>query len=577
MASNASDFPFGIMDVVELLALRKRRPGANSVYVDCPFCGDGRGKMNVNYVKNAWRCNYCGESGGMLSLYAKMNHVSNSDAYREICDALTTGETSWGYENHSKSAVSSEKKTGTDIKEEIPQSPRASDQEIHQTYSLMLEMLSVVPKHMKHLMSEKRGLTEEQIRERNYKSTPPFFLCRSLTERLLKQGCKVQGVPGFYLDDNGRWSINFSSLTAGILIPCVGIDGLIKGLQILLDVPLKDKDNPHDKKGAKYIWLSSSSKNMGVTSGSPAHFVGNPFARTIYVTEGLLKADIAHYQMNRSFVAVAGANNLAELDGLFKILAQNGTELIVEAHDMDKFNNEATYKGKLKIYQIARNHELKCMSLTWNPNYKGIDDWQLAMKQKEEREKEVQRLNFKQQYLLGLCDIGHIENKTEEWHSELEEKVGLAEYLGLSGEEYGIFVKDGEAILKTVLDMQRKYQYFRFYQLNFGEEQKPIKFAFKGISEMRKEGFEQPPADKYKMSYESRLMCPAEWKDEEVLQYLRKFYGEYVPEGYSGRALAESDVVELYDREAVRYFYVDTHGFEMVEFIPEKNKEQMEV
>ena len=167
--------------------------------------------------------------------------------------------------------------------------------------------------------------------------------------------------------------------------------------------------------------------------------------------------------------------------------------------------------------------------------------------------------------------------KTRQRHSELEEKTGLAEYLGLSGEEYGIFVKDGEAILKTVLDMQRKYQYFRFYQLDFGEEQKPIKFAFKGISAMRKEGFEQPPADKYKLSYESRLMCPAEWKDEEVLQYLRKCYGEYVPEGYSGRALTESDVVELYDRDHVRYFYVDTNGFEMVEFFPEKNKEQIEV
>ena len=51
------DFPFGIMDVVELLHLRTRRPSTDSVYVDCPFCGDCRGKMNVNYVKNAWRWN----------------------------------------------------------------------------------------------------------------------------------------------------------------------------------------------------------------------------------------------------------------------------------------------------------------------------------------------------------------------------------------------------------------------------------------------------------------------------------------------------------------------------------------
>ena len=54
MDSYPGDFPFGIMDVVELLHLRIRRRQANSVYVDCPFCGDRRGKMNVNFVKNVW-------------------------------------------------------------------------------------------------------------------------------------------------------------------------------------------------------------------------------------------------------------------------------------------------------------------------------------------------------------------------------------------------------------------------------------------------------------------------------------------------------------------------------------------
>lgn len=55
MDSYPGDFPFGIMDVVELLHLRIRRRQANSVYVDCPFCGDRRGKMNVNFVKNVWQ------------------------------------------------------------------------------------------------------------------------------------------------------------------------------------------------------------------------------------------------------------------------------------------------------------------------------------------------------------------------------------------------------------------------------------------------------------------------------------------------------------------------------------------
>ena len=76
MDSYPGDFPFGIMDVVELLHLRIRRRQANSVYVDCPFCGDRRGKMNVNFVKNVWRCNYCDEHGGMLALYARLNNTT---------------------------------------------------------------------------------------------------------------------------------------------------------------------------------------------------------------------------------------------------------------------------------------------------------------------------------------------------------------------------------------------------------------------------------------------------------------------------------------------------------------------
>ena len=67
MDSYPQDFPYGILDVAELLHLQRRRPGPNSIYTDCPFCGDRRGKMNLNYVKNVWRCNYCGEQGGMLS------------------------------------------------------------------------------------------------------------------------------------------------------------------------------------------------------------------------------------------------------------------------------------------------------------------------------------------------------------------------------------------------------------------------------------------------------------------------------------------------------------------------------
>lgn len=69
MTSSSDTFPFGIADVVELLGLTVRRRLPSSLYLNCPFCGDQRGRLNVNTDKNVWRCNRCGAAGGMLALY----------------------------------------------------------------------------------------------------------------------------------------------------------------------------------------------------------------------------------------------------------------------------------------------------------------------------------------------------------------------------------------------------------------------------------------------------------------------------------------------------------------------------
>lgn len=207
MDSYPGDFPFGIMDVVELLHLRIRRRQANSVYVDCPFCGDRRGKMNVNFVKNVWRCNYCDEHGGMLALYARLNNTTTSDAYWEIGEALCNDfhreRPNSGYEmagNQQAGTGSPVSGTQTDLAgyerrgelKTVQQAERASGQEIHQTLSLLLAMLPLQPAHRNHLHSPKRGLSDEQIDRIGFKSTPPPFLCRSITERLMKQ---TQTVP----------------------------------------------------------------------------------------------------------------------------------------------------------------------------------------------------------------------------------------------------------------------------------------------------------------------------------------------------------------------------------------------
>ena len=63
MTSSSDTFPFGIADVVELLGLTVRRRLPSSLYLNCPFCGDQRGRLNINTDKNVWRCNRCGRVG----------------------------------------------------------------------------------------------------------------------------------------------------------------------------------------------------------------------------------------------------------------------------------------------------------------------------------------------------------------------------------------------------------------------------------------------------------------------------------------------------------------------------------
>ena len=51
MTSSSDTFPFGIADVVELLGLTVRRRLPSSMYLNCPFCRDQRGRLNVNTDK----------------------------------------------------------------------------------------------------------------------------------------------------------------------------------------------------------------------------------------------------------------------------------------------------------------------------------------------------------------------------------------------------------------------------------------------------------------------------------------------------------------------------------------------
>ena len=362
------DLPFDIMDIAQILNLRIKRKGARSVYTDCPLCGDKRGKMNLNLEKNQFRCNYCQEGGGAISLYAKTHGVTNSVAYREICEILYGSSDPKEY----KPRIIKKAKADLPVNAEL-----ASVYDRNQTYEMLLSMLTLTNANKDSL--KKRGLSETNIRLAGYKSTPVFGFDK-MTKNLIEKGCVIKGIPGFYQKKDGTWTMNFKACCSGILIPMRTTSGLIQGFQIRLDKPFVDENG----KLTKYIWFSSVDYNLGTSSKSPVHFVGNPCDSTVFVTEGGLKADVAHALSGRTFLAVAGAGNIQELSEPFEILRQNGTRKVFEAYDMDKVVNENIEKARVKLYAMTKEYGFEAGKThwEWNPDKpdvnKGIDDMLLG-------------------------------------------------------------------------------------------------------------------------------------------------------------------------------------------------------
>ena len=144
------DFPYTMRDVAALLPLHIRRRRAVSIDADCPFCGDTKGKLNINFEKQVFNCNRCRTHGGMVELYAKFFGVSNTQANAEIFSIVCRHETP----RIAPTPIASPK--------ELPrEASRADAQAIDQTFRTLLAMLPLAESHRSDL--HRRGLNDDQI------------------------------------------------------------------------------------------------------------------------------------------------------------------------------------------------------------------------------------------------------------------------------------------------------------------------------------------------------------------------------------------------------------------------------
>jgi len=171
-------------------------------------------------------------------------------------------------------------------------------------------------------------------------------------------------VPGFYRE-NGEWNVKLKA--PGVLIPVYGIDGKIAGMQIRLNKPIN---------GRKYIWFSSVGMDDGTSSGAPIHFIGDPTAKLIFVTDGSLKGTVAHSLTGYTFVCLPGAKSLNGLDKLLSCLKANRTVEVIEAFGIKKLTDEQAKESAAKLREKVSAHGFKVTSAIWeDKTLEGVDDY----------------------------------------------------------------------------------------------------------------------------------------------------------------------------------------------------------
>ena len=238
----------------------------------------------------------------------------------------------------------------------------------------------------------------------------------TIARKLLKKGFRLDGVPGFFINRDGDWEAAFYRKNNGYLCPVRDGKERIIGFQIRLDVPLKER---------KYLWFTSNGLEKGTSSGSPAGMFGKIKDGTVYVTEGILKAEIAWMCTGNPYIGVPGVSNHKGLETVLRKLKEQGLKRVYECYDMDKMmelsckhdeksacrqcehgiylyhgecpkkrrKRDMIRKGCIKLYEICEKLNVSCKRVTWDTDasgtwmehYKGVDDWILQKEKKEHR------------------------------------------------------------------------------------------------------------------------------------------------------------------------------------------------
>ena len=364
--------PVPITEVLDLLKIPIPSTSRSSFYMPCPICDSASGKrkqekhLNVNIEDDVWNCPKCCTGGATVHFYAffahgidpselKRDKELRKQMYKEISDKSGVID----FKAFEKKRV------------DIPRIdfPPTDIDERDFTYRCLLRNLPLSEAHMQNL--KKRGMKESTIQKNGYGSTALVGLNKIPQELRMQDACNLQGVPGFYKKD-GQWTL--CKQNPGIMIPVRevpedfsnGCLGKIQGIQIRYDDEIKP--------GLRYMWLSTRDMEFGSGAEVWTHFVGYP-EKTIWLTEGPLKGDIANMFLDEPFICVPGVNCLSHLEDQLKRLMDFGVRHVKTAFDMDYKTKPTVQKAYNNLIELLSGLGLTYERVTWDERFKGIDDY----------------------------------------------------------------------------------------------------------------------------------------------------------------------------------------------------------
>lgn len=240
-------------------------------------------------------------------------------------------------------------------------------------YRALLQELLLSDPHRENLLN--RGLTQDEIAKRGYKSFPAKGFSKIATKVRDVVGDDVMRVPGFILKDGENGKYLTLAAAPGIAIPVRNRDGQVIAIKIRADAS--------DATGrcGRYFYMSSG-KHGGPGSGSPIHVpLGVPkAARVVRLTEGELKADIATALTSVPTISAPGCSVwLTAID----VIGDIHPMIVRLAFDADCQTKPEVAKALIATWNelVGRNYVVEIERWDSNDGCKGIDDALAAKKE----------------------------------------------------------------------------------------------------------------------------------------------------------------------------------------------------